>query len=92
MTNSCGSGWKVFLPLSLAMVVVATASCVAFRGAGAMSPYSLIGLAIGSCLLGGISYGMLRKLGGRVDKAETKTLLNTVALIELVTRFRCSAT
>jgi hypothetical protein len=48
-----------------------------------MSP-SLIGLAIG-LLLGGISYGMLKKLGARVDKPETKTLLNTVALIELVT-------
>ncbi len=48
-----------------------------------MSP-SLIGLAVG-LLLGGISYGMLRKLGTRVDKDETKTLLNTVALIELVT-------
>ena len=48
-----------------------------------MSP-SLIGLAIG-LLLGGVSYGMLKKLGTRVDKDETKTLLNTVALIELVT-------
>jgi hypothetical protein len=48
-----------------------------------MSP-SLIGLAIG-LLLGGISYGMLKKLGTRVDKPETRTLLNTVALIELVT-------
>ena len=48
-----------------------------------MSP-SLIGLAVG-LLLGGISYGMLKKLGERVDKPETKTLLNTVALIELVT-------
>ena len=48
-----------------------------------MSP-SLIGLAIG-LVLGGVSYGMLRKLGTRVDKSETKTLLNTVALIELVT-------
>ena len=48
-----------------------------------MSP-SLIGLAIG-LLLGGMSYGMLKKLGERVDKPETKTLLNTVALIELVT-------
>ena len=45
---------------------------------------SLIGLAIG-LLLGGVSYGMLRKLGTRVDKPETKSLLNTVALIELVT-------
>ena len=45
---------------------------------------SLIGLAIG-LLLGGVSYGMLRKLGTRVDKPETKKLLNTVALIELVT-------
>ena len=45
---------------------------------------SLIGLAIG-LLLGGVSYGMLRKLGTRVDKPETKSLLNTVARIELVT-------
>ena len=45
---------------------------------------SLIGLAIG-LLLGGVSYGMLRKLGTRVDKPETKSLLNTAALIELVT-------
>ena len=48
-----------------------------------MNP-SLIGLAIG-LVLGGVSYGMLRKLGTRVDKPETKSLLNTVALIELVT-------
>jgi hypothetical protein len=48
-----------------------------------MSP-SMIGAAIG-LLLGGISYGMLKKLGERVDKPETKTLLSTVALIELVT-------
>ncbi len=70
-------GWKVFLPLSLLMVV-ADCELAAFHGDGAMSP-SLIGLVVG-LLLGGVSYGTLRKLGTRVDKAETKTLLNTVAI------------
>ncbi len=47
-----------------------------------MSP-SLIGLAIG-LLLGGLSYGILKKLGERVDKPETKKLLHIVGLSELL--------
>ena len=47
-----------------------------------MSP-GLIGFGIGA-LLGGMGYGTLQKLKERVDKPETKTVLNAVAIIELL--------
>ena len=65
-------GWKVFLPISLAMVVI-TAAFLQAHGAGMMS-VGIIGALVG-LVLAAVDFLLLRALASRVELAETKRVL-----------------
>ena len=74
-------GWKVFLPISLFMVV-ATAAFLKFTGLVVMSAAvigALVGLGIAV-----VDFALLRLLASRVDLPETKRVLTVTGLIQFV--------